>query len=331
MEAILYSVLLVICTALCISNNLYIKMIPIAFFMGLLGQVVFGKKIMTSFFSFIIAIVLTQVRTPSNILNNLLISAIVFGISILGEILGFEVKKLNILFKTKGNKKKNKEKIKYMVLCIILCILGFSVNSIFNGNYISYFNSKNKLNNYFIKMYSSSSRFNITSAKYSISPKPRYIFYVQDILNNNNSGKFSVYLGKNNTIQDNYMQELKDKEANNISNELNTIGKISDASISVSYDESNMLVLNITKTVEKIGHEEIEQYSKDIVNFLELAKEVKNFNNVYQMNIVLMSKSNSKDNVASYIYLNSYNDMLEKNEQLPYEYIMNALNIEYFD
>ena len=44
-EAILYSLAIIVAMFLCLSDNLYITMFPIAFVIGALGQIIFGKKI----------------------------------------------------------------------------------------------------------------------------------------------------------------------------------------------------------------------------------------------------------------------------------------------
>ena len=55
-EAIIYILTLILAISLCLTDNIYITMIPIAFITGGIGQIVFGKKIMTSFFSGIISL-----------------------------------------------------------------------------------------------------------------------------------------------------------------------------------------------------------------------------------------------------------------------------------
>ena len=71
-EAILYIILLIVAVSLCITNNMYITMIPIAFLVGMIGQIIFGKRVMTSLFIGILSVILLQMKTPANIILNLI-------------------------------------------------------------------------------------------------------------------------------------------------------------------------------------------------------------------------------------------------------------------
>ena len=54
LEAIIGCIILVFGVLMCISGGLYIKMLPIAFITGIIGYFVFDKKLMTSFFAFLL-------------------------------------------------------------------------------------------------------------------------------------------------------------------------------------------------------------------------------------------------------------------------------------
>ena len=58
---------------------------------------------------------------------------------------------------------------------------------------------------------------------------------------------------------------------------------------------------------------------------------VKDFELIEQMRVVLESNNDAKDSVSSYIYMSGYKEMLESGQEKPYEYIVRALNIEYFE
>ena len=63
---------------------------------------------------------------------------------------------------------------------------------------------------------------------------------------------------------------------------------------------------------------------------MEKIKDISNYTNIKQLKIILNSKVNDKDSLASYIYMTSYEDVINSGEDVV-EYITNALNIEYFD
>ena len=64
---------------------------------------------------------------------------------------------------------------------------------------------------------------------------------------------------------------------------------------------------------------------------MEEALKIEDFNLIEQIKVVLESNSNAKDSVSSYIYMSGYKDMLKNGQEEPYEYIVRALNVEYFE
>lgn len=326
-EAIIGCIILVLGVFMCISGNLYIKMFPIAFITGIIGYFIFEKKIMTTFFTFLLAIVLLQIRVPSQIFSNIIFS-IQIGIStLLGEICGLYIKDLIHIFKLKNNKPRKKEKIKYILVCIVTLVMALAINSVTNGNYISYASAKKNLKQYFIDEYSSGSRFEIISCKYTNS---NYVFYTQDTLNNNDVGKFIVYLDKNKGIQDEYKQQVMNQVSNNITDKISNIEK-NEMDVKILYNDMNVLTISFSKQVENISKESVEEYAKQLANYIKEAKQIPEFSQIEQLKIVLESKKDSKENLASYIYMDGYDKMLEKSEEEPYQYIVKALNIEYFE
>ena len=327
LEAIIGCIILVLGILMCISGGLYIKMLPIAFITGIIGYFVFDKKLMTSFFAFLLTIVLLQIRVPSQIFSNI-ITSIQVGIScMLGEICGLYIKDLIHVFKLKNNKSRKKDKIKYILICLATLVIALEINSITNGNYISYFNAKKKLQHYFVEEYSSGSRFNIISCKYTNS---RYVFYTQDTLNNNEVGKFIVYLDNNQGIHDEYQQQILNNVSNDITDKISNIEK-NGMNVKVLYDDMNVLTISFSKQVENINKDIVEEYAKQLAKYIEEAKKISGFSQVEQIKIILESKNNSKENLASYIYMDGYDQMIEKSEEEPYQYIVKALNIEYFE
>lgn len=328
-EAIVYCILLVIGINLCVSGNIYVKMVPIVCIVGILGQIVFNRKFMTTAFTFIISIVLLQIKMPSQLLYNLLISLQISVCCLFGEICGYYVKKLHYLLKKK-RKNNKKQKIKYLAIAFISLLSSIGINIFFNGDYISYFSARKSLMNYFSSEYSSSSRFKIFSSDYVYGSNPRYIFYTNDTINNNNVGSFIVYLKDKNNVQDEYKQQI----LNNISRKLNSNLEhiqTNNLDVEISYDDTHTLTINFFKCVNNVDRASIEEYAKEIVAYLDEALKVENFSLIEQMRVVLESNSNSKDNLSSYIYMNGYKDMVENGLEAPYEYIVRALNIEYFE
>lgn len=329
-EAIIGCIILVLGVYMCISGNTFIKMFPIMFVVGIISQFIFEKKYMTSFFSFLLALVLLQIKIPSQILANIIISVQISLECVFGEVCGIYIKELIRLFKLKKNKERTKEKIKNILICILSLFIALVVNSVTNGNYLSYMKAKGKLQNYFVQEYSSSSRFKIVSSKYSYSKNSKYVFYTEDTLNHNQSGKFIVYLNDNDNIQDDYKGQVLNKVSDDIADKMANIDT-SDMSVDIFYDEMNVLTVSFDKKVDTVDKAAIETYAKQIATYISESKKIEEFVSVEQLKIVLESKTDSKDSVASYIYMDGYNQMLVNATEEPYQYIMKALNIEYFD
>ncbi len=332
-EAIVYSISLIVVISLCLANNIYITMLPIAFVSGIVGQILFGKRIMTSFFAGILSIVLLQIKVPAQLINNLIVTFEIVSLILIGECFGWAVKRLYRLIRNKKRitKKIKRERIKCSIICMISLIVGLLLSSIFNGNYYTYFKSKQELKNYFIQEYHSGSRFKIVSSKYEFSNSPKFVFYTQDTLSNGVTGKFSVYLLDKYSVQDDYQEQLINKVSNELNENIKSEYNSDDIDVFVLNSDANELIISFTKKIENITIHEIEEYSKEIAECLKRIENVDKFDEIGQIKIVLESKNNSKENLASYIFMKGYKEMLESSEVEPYQYIMGALNIIYFN
>lgn len=335
LEAVVYSIFLILSVYLCLVDNIYISMIPISFIVGIIGQILFGKKIMTSIFSGIIAIILLQMKAPALILDNILVTLKVMSLTMLGEIFGWSIKRFYRLSKKKRNvgKKIKNEKVKCGSISLISFVVAVVFSSILNGNYFTYFSSKDSLKSYFITEYSSGSRFKVISANYIFSfNNPRYVFYAQDTLSNNVTGKFTVYLKDMDNIQDDYQEKVGDRISRILNEKISQIYNDKQyINVYVSNSDTNILTINFSKKIDSISKQEIENYSKEVVNYLENLKNVDDFDKIEQIKLTLESSQNSQSSLSSYVFMSGYNKMLEESQEEPYEYIMRALNIEYFD
>ena len=329
LEGFIYCFVLIVSVLLCTSGNTFIKMIPIAFLSGAVGQIMFGKKAMTSIFSCIISIVLLQVRTPGTLVQNITSTVVITVLSLVGELCGYSLKKLIHLIKLKSTKRREKEKLKNYIICCTTIIIGVIINSLVNGNLISYIRCKDNLKQYLYAEYSSTSRFKIFSARYSLEDKAKYTFFTRDVLNNNEVGKFVVYLDDRKTVQDDYKQKVIDTKIREMTSYIQNIEKSEGINIQLGMNETDNLTLDITKTVNEVNEESINLFAQEIVNIIDKVSDVKGFEEVEQMRIVLECNENEKENLASYIYMNGYNEMQQKNEENPVDYIKKALNIEY--
>ena len=98
----------------------------------------------------------------------------------------------------------------------------------------------------------------------------------------------------------------------------------------VTNTELDDITICFKKSVKNVSKEEIEIYSKEIVNYLEKAETIDNFDTIEQVKIILESETNSKENVAAYLFMDGYKKMIADGQDV-HVYIMKALNVEYFN
>ena len=328
-EGIVYIVALILTMYLCLVDNLYITMIPIAFIVGFLGQITFGKRIMTTFFCSIITIILKQIKTPSLLGDNIVTTLKIAVLVLLGEGAAWGFKRFYRLAKKKKNvsKKIKIEKVKCFGVFAVILIAGMVLSGIFNGNYISHSIAKKNLVNYFIENYNSGTRFKIITSKYENFV---YTFYTQDTMGKNAIGKFNVYENMKYEVHDSYEEQIKDKLAKDITSSIEKLELDDSLTIYAQNNNANEITLSFIKTVDNINKAEIEEYANQIKDSMEKIKDISNYTNIKQLKIILNSKVNDKDSLASYIYMTSYEDVINSGADVV-EYITNALNIEYFD
>ena len=328
-EAIVYIVALILSIYLCFADNIHIRMLPIALMIGVIGQVTFGKKIMTTFFCTLISLVLTQIKNPSHLGQNMLETLKIALLVLIGEGIGWSLKRVYRLAQKKKNVSKNIkiEKAKCASIGALLIVVGLVLGSIFNGNYISYSIARNKLKEYFVENYNSGSRFRLVSANYNY---PVYTFYVQDSLRNNMNGKFNIHTNEHYAVHDSYAEQVNERAAKDLNDQIDYLKLDYDMEVYAQTSSSGDITLVFNKIVDNINKEEIATFATQIEEIVTKIKELYDSHDIYQLKLVLESKNNSRDNLSSYIFMSGYNQMLKNNENIV-EYITNALNIEYFD
>lgn len=330
-EGVAYCIGLVICVLLCAWGNIYIKMLPIGIVIGILGQMLFGKRAMTTTFSGILAIIMLQMRYPAVLKENILNTLAIIAVVGMGEVCGYAIKRLIKLFRLKKNDRRKREKIKFGAMGIAALVVGIIINGYANGNYITYFKTKNTLKNFFVREYGSGSRFKIASCKYTVYSSPRYTFYTYDTIQNNEIGKFTVYTNDVTNVQDEYEEAIAKKEVIDLNKKIDEIQNENGIKREVNYDTTNVLTLNLAKEAEDVNKEQVEIYAKELAKDLEEILKVENVEKIKQICITLNSSNNSKESISTIIFMQGYKDMLEKNEEEAYVYITRALNIEFFE
>ena len=94
--------------------------------------------------------------------------------------------------------------------------------------------------------------------------------------------------------------------------------------------DNEEIELVIEKNVEKIDDETTLEYSKNVSNVLEDLGSSGLINEIEQVYLSLISNSNNKENIFSYIYLERYRNN-NQNIGEDYEYINKSLKVEFID
>lgn len=327
---VIYIFLILLVVFSSIYGNIYIRMIPLLFMLGLVGRIGFKKQVMTTFLGFIVSLCINYLKTPSDIAYIFLMSGIMAFHIALGEV--FAEFLLKCLKKEENGKKA--KKIASGILFVCVCILELGVHQVTNGNPFSYQEAKKKLFNYINTKYQEGNQFYELNANYYVYPSPRYVFFM---VNAGNVSKFSIYL-TDNVIIDEYEEENKTNQLERVEEILtDCIVKLEDntkydnINIKAKFVEDNKICLTIEKNVATINQEELEKLAKEIVSYLEDIKGSSVYHEIDQLLISLKNSTNMQENLVSTIYIEAYEKNLEERSILPYKYILKAFHTEVVD
>lgn len=185
-ESIIYILLLILLIYLNINGSILLKFFPTLFFMGIVGNVIFNKPVITSAFSFVISITFIQFLTNNTLQDNGIYSIYIMSLVGLGEAVGYFIKHLKYNT-SKKNKLKNSNAIVYSIVITLVAIL---LNNYVQGSLYDYIMSKNKLTNYLEEKY------NFTDIKiYGIEYENYLKGSAESLITNyNKCFKFKVYI-----------------------------------------------------------------------------------------------------------------------------------------
>ena len=332
LESIVYIILLIIVIFASVYGSIYIRFIPLLFLLGIVGNLVFKRKIITTILGFLISLCINYLKTPLDIFYVIFVSATMSLNIVIGEALGKCI--YEIVTKIKNKEKNNKKIAIYGFLSIITLVLALLIHLFTNGSVVSYNESKEKLNDYLEENYSNISKFKELNANYYLYKNPRYIFY---LLNTeiNEIYKFTVYVNEDNLIIDEYKEVTQKNKIDEIDLKitqailsLDDKSKYDDLGTKVKFSKEDKITIEISKNVEKIDDTSKEEFSKEIVSYLDDIKNSGVYEKIEQLDLSL--KCTSKvESIVSIVYLDDYNLVINEKTDLPYKYILKSLNMEY--
>lgn len=331
-ESIVYIFLIILVIFASVYGSINIRLIPLLFILGIVGNALFKRQIMTTVLGFIVALCINYLKTPTDIAYVFFTSSLMCLNIIMGEVFGKYILKILELIKQKEEKNKKIVPICILTLTFVLSIL---IHNFTNGSIVTYQECKKSLNEYLKENYSNSEKFKEINANYYLYKNPRYVFY----LANTDIGevyKFTVYVNEENMIIDGYKEAVQSNKTREINTALtNCILKLEDSSkyddlsIKAKFANDDKVCVEISKVVNDIDEKSLEKFAKEIVSYLDDIKDSSAYEKIEQIDLSLKCSDKEKTGVASIIYLDEYNLAIEEKSNIPYKYILKALSMEY--
>ena len=326
-EAICYAIVIILVILLNNFGIIYIKMVPLLFLLGIAGNLVFDRPVITSLFGGIVSFCILYIQSVTDIKSNLISSVFVALFIGMGETLGdlieliyYDIKKQKVLSK--------KKKILVYIAIAIFIAGPLLLNGYVNGDIFGYLKAKNELNRYIISEYNNENQFKIVSSDYAYMNYKGYIFNVKNISLSdvqNNVYTFIVYLNNNN-IQDGYKQKLIEENNNVIHSDLDDFltkqdfsKNYQEYSIAIECEYPDTVKLKISESVDKLDDNQIQIFSKDVINILKTFKNFRDYDKITQASIAL--KQNEKKNLKA--------TLDKKYFDSDYTFVINSLKEEY--
>lgn len=332
-ESIVYIFLIILVIFASSYGSISIRLIPLLFILGIVGNAIFKRHIMTTILGFIVALCVNYIKTPTDIAYVFFTSASMSLNIIMGEIFGKYILKIVDIAKEKSDNKK--EKTISICILVLTLLLSMLIHNFTNGSVVTYQDCKKSLNEYLRKNYTNPEKFKEINANYYLSKNPRYVFYLANT-DINEVYKFTVYLNEKDMIIDGYKEYVQSSKIKEIDSAItNCIVKLEDNSkyddlnIKAKFANDDKVCIEISKDVEKINDKSLDSFSKEVVSFLEDIKECSAYDKIEQIDLSLKCKNQEEVGVASIIYLKEYNLVIEEKSDIPYKYILRALNMEY--
>lgn len=309
-EAIIYVLLIILSSYFTIYGNLVIRMVPMIYFLGIFGVVLFRKTIVTVMLTFLSTLVFSVLAEQGITLSAFGFSLYSSFLVVCGEVTGHI---LNVLYENYKLRKfiKHYTKIIYVSVLFACILIPLFLNNMVNSNFVTYLSAKKNVKKYINEHYAYSHCY-IDNISY------RYGVYEFNI--NVDSVEIKIEYTSSGDIADINI-EKRTEGLNKVANaEINIILKennLTDLSVKCRYDYSKLATVPdiIKLSVYAINNDDID----DIVLFVDLIKNWTEYQFVERIDISIGKSS---------VSINK-KDLQEK--EITKEYILNGMNIEMLD
>lgn len=328
-ETIVFSSLIILVIFLNSYGPIYIRMIPLLFILGILGSLCFGRAVITTVFGIITSMCVVYLKKKYGFFENVFISFCLGLNIVLGEVAGMLFKKTYYIMDKSTKKNRNKKITTYIITILFLFIVCPLLHGMINGNFLSYFKSKQKLEKYIKNEYIEEySNFHIQDAEYKLQKNPNYIFKVkyQDRVYN-----FVIYKNSELSIIDGYKKTIIANNNKKISTEfLNFIKELKKDDLKIEFDEKvNNINLQYTLAYDNYKTFKELNYAIYIVETLDKLKNFNYIDNINKIDITIKDKITSQIQFETIIDVNEYRKLSEDQEKELF--IEKSFSIEYID
>ncbi len=313
-EAVIYILLIILASYFTICGNVFIRMVPMLYFLGIFGCIMFNKPVITVILS-MISIVVFGCLIESEINFNIILFSI-YGafMTALGAITGHIA---NLLYENAKLRKfiKYYHKISYIIGLIASILIPLILNNIVNNNMISYIFARRDINKYVIENYGYSEYY-IKNVEYI----PSYGGGIYEFNAVIDGTEVELNYSLNGEIADVNMNNRKDKLNRIVNAEINIILKknsLTNLDVECMYDYSKILTNPdiIKMSIVNVESSEID----DVVKFIDVIKTWSKFEILDRIDIIV-------DNVNVSI---NKKDLNEKN--ITKDFIINGTKQEMLD
>lgn len=329
MESIVYVCSIIVVVMANVYGPIQIRMIPLLFLLGMIGDIIFKRSVITTIFGAIVSLCIVYMSGVTNILENMITSGIFTLYIALGELCGSKMKIAYHAY-SKKRKKKGPEFGVNVIASILLVILCAGFHNVTDSNLFIYQSCTNRLKNYLLQQYPEDT-FEISYVTYQFSGEKCFLYQIRH-LEDKKGYKFIVYVNPKLELYDGIKEGIEKKRRESLEKDFISLmeGKLEEIQMKIA-DESGIEEICLEKTVEHVDDESLLSFSKEIEEIIEKISNHPKFIQFETINLVFIDASNPMKNCISTLYLEGYRKNKEEGIQQGYQYIMKALKIEYMD
>ena len=320
-ESLVYILLIIVVIIANTYGNIYVKLIPMLFLLGIIGKIVYDRPVITSLFGGTFSIITMYINGTYKFSEILISSFGNFIMIMLGEIIA-----ICLIACARSIEKKAfaSDSIKNYIITVLFFILSIYVTFYMNGNIFKYKEAEYRLQNYLKENYKES-YFTVEGYRYVPLLDRGYTFKVTNE-NMNGVYKFIVYEKLESEIYDEFKNNTIKMNNTNISKFIANNINIENLHVNSEYTKYNEAKISVQYKQEKEDYNE--DITKKLIELISKLRIYSKFSDIHEIGVVIKDKTNKNINI---IYINIEDYIKYEVEKRENQYILNMLQVEFFD